>query len=94
MCRMRLDIDVRKVKAVLLNDDEWHIIADESFMLGSYTFVNSADPDQYPTEEVCPVGFQFTETVIGYFGGVEINTRRVSGPLSGVLALRGPDEEL
>jgi hypothetical protein len=91
---MGLDIDVRKVKAVLLNDAEWHIIADESFMLGSYTFVNSANQDQYASEQVCPIGFQFTETVIEFFEGPAVKTRRISGPLSGVIAVRGPDEEL
>jgi hypothetical protein len=81
---MSLAIEIDDVSAVLLADG-WHIVADDSFTIDSYEFVDGKDSrgDRVVVhgggaEGICAVGFAFKradETVI-------------CGPLTAVLAVR------
>jgi hypothetical protein len=82
---MELDIDARKVSAVLLSDGEWHTVAPGSFRLGSYTFTGPEGQRYVPVDD-SPIGFAFTEEFRDANGGVS-SSRQVSGPLSALLVV-------
>jgi hypothetical protein len=86
---MDLGIDVDKVTGVLLADG-WHVVEDESFTLGGYDFLLRGVAVQRAGDGgVCPVGFEFDERVeTESVRGRKRETRKVSGPLTAVLAVR------
>jgi hypothetical protein len=102
---MSLSIDVHKVSAVLLADG-WHEVADRSFIVDSYEFLQWPDEQQggearlvhrVGTGGVPENGFQFAEQMV-VPGSVAPGERpderlvRVSGPLTAVLAVRIDEE--
>jgi hypothetical protein len=83
---MSIAINIDHVTEVLLADG-WHTVADESFALDSYEYLQyHPNPDRDPfvllgggREPLIPAtGFTFTETT----------GHRISGPLTAVLAVR------
>lgn len=76
----------------MLADDKWHSVVAESFMLGQYTYTGPEGQRGYVTEQICPLGFQFSEPVYTAPASPPSATRQISGPLSAVLAVRYADE--
>lgn len=72
---MSIAIDVTKLRAILLADG-WHRIADKSFVIGTYAFLQGGVTTTGKNGGSAPAGFSFTDDA-GYV---------LSGPMSALLA--------
>lgn len=72
---MSVTIDVAKVRSILLADG-WHRVAEHSFAVAGYEYVQASAPKTAGNGNALPVGFTFKDDA-GYV---------LSGPLSAVLA--------
>jgi hypothetical protein len=89
-------VDVDKVTDVLLADG-WHKVENESFMIGGYGFLWHGPGGDGPprslrsadVEAMCPIGFEFEEFVERSEADPKwALVRKVSGPLTAILAVR------
>lgn len=72
---MSIAIDVTKVRSVLLADG-WHRIADHSFKVGPYEYMQAGVANGNGTGGAAPTAYQFKDDA-GYV---------LTGPLSAILA--------
>ena len=86
---MSVAIDVDKVISVLLGDG-WHSVADDSFLIDSYEYLEGGLPEGLLVHGggqsgICASGFSFYEELDQDAGGAfQGDLVRVSGPLTAI----------